>query len=85
MGKEYLKYLYMIKDGVKLSDKKEYIFDNYNYLLDNDEALNLMDKNDIINYKIIIDSVNLKIEKNTGLLPKYNEDIRFIKIHPLNK
>ena len=47
--KEYLKYLYMIKDGVKLSDKKEYIFDNYNYLLDNDEVLNLMDKNDIIN------------------------------------
>ena len=75
--KEYLKYLYMIKDGVKLSDKKEYIFDNYNYLLDNDEALNLMDKNDIINYKIIIDSVNLKIEKNTGLLPKYNEDENF--------
>lgn len=75
--KEYLKYLYMIKDGVKLSDKKEYIFDNYNYLLDNDEVLNLMDKNDIINYKIIIDSVNLKIEKNTGLLPKYNEDENF--------
>ena len=46
----------MIKDGVKLSDKKEYIFDNYNYLLDNDEVLNLMDKNDIINYKIIIDN-----------------------------
>ena len=75
--KEYLKYLYMIKDGVKLSDKKEYIFDNYNYLLDNDEVLNLMDKNDIINYKIIIDSINLKIEKNTGLLPKYNEDENF--------
>ena len=49
----------------------------YNYLLDNYEAFNLMDKNDIINYKIIIDSVNLKIEKNTGLLPKYNEDENF--------
>lgn len=75
--KEYLKYLYMIKDGVKLSDKKEYIFDNYNYLLDNDEALNLMVKMILLNYKIIIDSINLKIEKNTGLLPKYNEDENF--------
>ena len=37
--KEYLKYLYMIKDGVKLTDKKEYIFNYDNYLMNIDEAV----------------------------------------------
>lgn len=70
---KYLKYLYMIKDGIKLSDKKEYIFDDNNYLLNNEEALNYINKADLINYKVIEESCNLKIEKNTSLLPKYEE------------
>lgn len=75
--KEYLKYLYMIKDGVKLTDKKEYIFNDDNYLMNIDEALSKINKIDLINYKYIFDSCNLKIEKKDNLLPKYNDDKNF--------
>ena len=75
--KEYLKYLYMIKDGVKLTDKKEYIFNDDNYLMNIDEVLSKINKIDLINYKYIFDSCNLKIEKKDNLLPKYNDDKNF--------
>lgn len=68
--KEYLKYLYMIKDGKKISDKEEYIFDDNDYLLEN--SLDYINKADLINYKIIYEMCTLEIEKKDDLLPKYN-------------
>lgn len=75
--KPYLKYIYMIKDGVKLSDKKEYNFDNDCYLLNNEEALKHIKEEDLINYKEISDMCNLKIEKSEKLLPRYSLDPNF--------
>ncbi len=74
---EYLKYLYMIRDGKKINDNFKYIFDDYNYLLDNDEILPNINSLDLINYKIIENEVNLKIETKDDLLPKYNKDPNF--------
>ena len=69
--KEYLKYLYMIKDGKRISDNIIYEFDSDNYLLDNEELNLKINKFDYINYKVINEMCNVKIEKNDNLLPKY--------------
>ena len=74
--REYLKYLYMIKDGKKVKDNEEYNFDLDNYLLKEDEITNI-EKTDLINYKIINDDVNIKIETKDNLLPRYNKDDNF--------
>lgn len=74
---EYLKYLYMIKDGKKVSDNYEYIFNENNYLVTNDEVLSIINKMDLINYKVIEEEVNLKIETKDNLLPRYNSDEGF--------
>ena len=70
--KEYLKYLYLIKDGKKLKDSNEYVFNEDNYLLSNEEALKNVNKIDLINYKIIEESCNIEIKTKEDLLPKYN-------------
>ncbi len=74
---EYLKYLYMIKDGSKIKDSKEYIFPDDCYLEKQDELISKINKLDYINYKIIFESINLKIETRNDLLPKYNNDLDF--------
>ena len=70
--REYLKYLYMIKDNTKISDEEKYIFDENNYLLTNDDALEYINKLDLINYKLIYESCNIEIKTKEDLLPKYN-------------
>ncbi len=74
---EYLKYLYMIKDGRKISDNYEYIFDKNSYLLSYDEVIENINKIDLINYKVINSEIDLKIETKDDLLPKYNKDPNF--------
>ena len=70
--KEYLKYLYMIKDNTKISDEDKYTFDENNYLLSNEEAFEYINKLDLINYKLIYESCNIEIKTKDDLLPKYN-------------
>lgn len=74
---EYLKYLYMIKDGKKINDDFEYSFNDYNYLMNSEEVLSNIKTIDLINYKVIEEEVNLKIETKDDLLPKYNQDPSF--------
>lgn len=74
--RDYLKYLYMIKDGKKIKDSKDYNFDDYNYLIDNDEFLEITLEN-CNNYKKIEESVSIKIEKREDLLPIYNDNLDF--------
>ncbi len=81
--REYLKYLYMIKDAKKISDKVEYNFEENNYFIDNvDDYIN---KADIINYKVINEMCNLTIETKKDLLPKYNYDENFDEFQYLSK
>lgn len=74
---EYLKYLYMIKDNKKISDKPYYEFNDDNYLLKEDDLNGRVNNVDFINYKVINDMCNLKIETKDDLLPKYSNDINF--------
>ncbi len=73
--REYLKYLYMIKDGKKINNKDEYIFDDNNYLIE--DLTKYINKADLINYKVIYEMCNMQIEKKDDLLPKYNYDKNF--------
>ncbi|MBP3635211.1 MAG: DNA polymerase III subunit alpha [Bacilli bacterium] len=75
--REYLKYLYMIKDGKKITNVNDYIFDDNNYLLDIDELRENINKIDLINYKVINDMCNVNIETKEDLLPKYSLDKSF--------
>lgn len=75
--KEYLKYLYMIKDGRKINDGFEYLFNDDNYLVNDAEVLSNIKPMDLINYKVIEEEVSLKIETKDDLLPKYNKDSSF--------
>ena len=75
--KDYLKYVYLIKDSKKISDEKNYIFDDNNYLLNNDEVNNYIEKTDLLNYKIIENLCNVEIKTKDNLLPKYNYDDNF--------
>ena len=70
--KEYLKYLYMIKDSKKISDSNNYEFDEYNYLLSFEKADNFINKLDYINYKIIDEMCNIDISPKEDMLPKYD-------------
>ena len=73
---EYLKYLYMIKDSKKMSDSNDYEFIN-NYLMNQEEAMNYINKIDLMNYKIIEDMCNIEIKSKEDMLPKYNSDKGF--------
>ena len=75
--REYLMYLYMIKDQKKISDSKDYTFDEYNYLISSDEALNFINKVDLINYKVISEMCNIEIKTKDDLLPRYNTKANF--------
>ena len=75
--RQYLKYLYLIKDGKKISDEKEYIFEDNNYLLNNEKAFEYINKIDLINYRIINEMCNVEIKTKDDLLPKFNEDKSF--------
>ena len=75
--KQYLKYLYMIKDGKKISDEKDYIFDDNNYLLSLDEVNSYINKIDLMNYNIINKLCNVEIKTKEDLLPKYNTEKDF--------
>ena len=75
--REYLKYLYMIKDSKKINDEKDYKFDENNYLLDEEELEGLVFKSDLINYKIIDSMCNVDIKTKDDLLPKYNDSDSF--------
>ena len=75
--REYLKYLYMIKDGKKITDEKLYSFDINNYLLSFNESEKYINNFDYINYKIIEKSCNVEIKTKDDLLPKYNNDTNF--------
>ena len=69
---KYLKYAYMIKNGEKIKESNEYDFST-NYFDLNVE----IEKNDLINYKIINELCNVEIEKQNDLLPKYSSEIDF--------
>ena len=70
--RNYLKYLYMIKDSKKISDENNYVFDENNYILSSDEMVNYVNKIDMINYKLFSDMCDIKIKTKEDLLPKYN-------------
>lgn len=74
---EYLKYLYMIKDGTKINNSENYIFSENCYLLKQDEVIDNINKLDYINYKVIFESIDLKIKTRNDLLPKYNNNPEF--------
>ena len=67
----------MIKDGKKISDSDEYNFDEYNYLLSNEEVIDFINKVDLINYKVINEMCNIEIKTKEDLLPKYNYSDNF--------
>lgn len=75
--REYLKYLYMIKDNKKISDNVVYEFDYDNYILNEDELDGKINKFDFINYKVISEMCDLNIQTKDNLLPKYSLDINF--------
>ena len=75
--RKYLKYIYMIKDNAKISDEEKYVFDENNYLLSNEEALEYINKLDLINYKLIEESCNVEIKTKEDLLPKFNVSAGF--------
>lgn len=75
----YIKYAYMIKNGEKIKDEEKYNFEN-NYL-EYEDVLNI----DLINYKVINESIDIKITKNNNLHPKYNDDTNFDENEYLKK
>ena len=75
--RDYLKYLYLIKNGKKISDDVNYNFDENNYLFNNEDALQYINKLDLINYKVISKSCNIQIKTKDNLLPKFNYDKDF--------
>ena len=75
--REYLKYVYLIKDSKKISNENEYTFDENNYLLSDEDVTSYINKVDILNYKIIEKLCNTEIKTKEDLLPKYNSDSTF--------
>ena len=65
---KYINYLNMIKDG-STSNDYEFINYNNNYLYSNEEIKNIV--NDYSIYEKIYNLIDLKIEKQNDLLPKY--------------
>lgn len=70
---EYLKYLFMIRDGKTISDDISFK-DNYNYPLF-DNAYNLVSKGTVDNIYVILKKCNLKIEKRNDLLPVFDDSV----------
>ena len=67
--KEFLPYLYRIRDGKTISDEVDYDIDDHELnITDIDE---LSDKEGFDNTKVIADMCNIKIPKHENLLPIY--------------
>lgn len=84
----YLKYLYLIRDGKKLSDIDTYNHETDNYLMSYDEVLKNSDETDLKWMDEINDLCNLKFESNPHLLPRYSDDPDFdskVYLHSLCK
>lgn len=75
--REYLKYLYMIKDGKKINSSDDYVFDDDNYLFVDEDLYSKIDKEDLTNYKVIDELCNIEIKKKDDLLPKYSSKDNF--------
>ena len=75
--REYLKYLYMIKDGKKITDKDDYNFDQNNYLIEQSNLDDYVNTDDLINYELIDSLCNIEIKTKENLLPKYNNSSDF--------
>ena len=70
---QYLKYLFMIRDGKTISD--DVVFkDNYNYPLSK-EIYDLVSNKSAKNISVILDNCNLEISKRNDLLPVYDQNI----------
>ena len=69
--KEYLKYLYMIRDGKTVLDDISYSIDNYN--LDIEDIYEYTSNENLFNTNRISDMCNLEFSESENLLPIYSE------------
>lgn len=70
--REYLKYLYMIRDSKTIAD--DYYYPRFDkHYLSYEEVLDLSSSRGISNTNLIADSCNVTIEKQDDLLPLYEE------------
>ena len=76
---EFIKYAYMIKNNEKISEENKYDFSN-NYLTYED-ILNI----DLINYKVINESINIDIKKDDNLHPSFSSEESFNEKEYLKK
>ena len=70
----YLDYLNMIKEG-KILGEYELNTKTFNYLLKEEDLLKIITKEDIENAKKIVDSCNVELNYQKGLLPIYDSKI----------
>lgn len=75
--KHNLKYLYLIRDGKKISDIDDYQIKDDNYLLSIDEVLAISNEQDIKWMDEINNLCNISFKSNPHLLPKYSDDKDF--------
>ena len=69
--KEYLKYLYLIRDGKNVNDDVNYFIDNYS--LEVTDIYDYTSNENLFNTKRISDQCNLEFPKPELLLPIYSE------------
>jgi DNA polymerase-3 subunit alpha len=73
---KFLKYLYLIRDGKKVSEIDDYKIGNH-YLLSNDDILASSVKDDLKWMEEINNLCNIEFSSNPHLLPRYSEDDDF--------
>ncbi len=86
--KQYLKYLYLIKDGKKIINLDEYNIDSNHHLMSLGEVLDLSIKEDLKWMEEINNICNIYFESNPHLMPKYNSNKDFdskVYLHSLCK
>ena len=71
---KYLDYLYMIKNN-KILGEYELNTHKFKHLLTQEELNNIINEEDIINVKRIVDSCNVELTYESGLLPIYDKNI----------
>ena len=74
---EFLKYLYLIRDGKKIDDIEEYILEDNNHLMSEAEVLENSFEEDLKYMTEINDLCHITFESNPHLLPKYKDDEKF--------
>ncbi|MDD4298389.1 MAG: DNA polymerase III subunit alpha [Bacilli bacterium] len=72
-----LKYLYLIRDGKKMSDIDEYQIEDNHHLMSLREVLEYSDEEDIKWMDEISSMCNITFKSNPHLLPKYSNDKNF--------